>query len=111
VIAESHVQGGAPRVAAGRNRSNPYDLSGDGNVDAVDVTELEQALPSVPGDANWNELADLNADGAVDSSDRRILLDNMDEGSSVGTPTPTRPPEPAEGGTLFLPFGTTLRRA
>ncbi|MCL0041347.1 dockerin type I domain-containing protein, partial [Dehalococcoidia bacterium] len=47
----------------------PADVSGDGQVDAVDLATVAAAFNSPVGGANWNEDADLNQDGIVDIFD------------------------------------------
>jgi hypothetical protein len=77
--------------AVGRNRSNPYDITGDGRVDEADLTALDQALGTSAGDSGWNWFADLDADGVVTLIDRRIVEDNLDAGA-VPPPSPTAAP-------------------
>lgn len=65
------------RTRVAGNGDRPYDLSGDGAVDAGDVAVLEAALGTRPGDPRWNPRADLHADDVIDDLDRGILEDNL----------------------------------
>lgn len=52
------------------------DVNGDGTVDASDLSDLNEAYGSEPGDANWNERCDSNWDGKVDALDLFDLSKN-----------------------------------
>jgi hypothetical protein len=47
----------------------PCDVNGDKKVDIDDLVLVTNAIPSKPGDPNWNEYADVNNDGLVDIGD------------------------------------------
>jgi len=49
------------------------DINGDGIVDGVDFQKVKKAIPSSPGDPNWNWAADINGDGIVDGTDYTIV--------------------------------------
>ncbi len=49
------------------------DINGDGIVDGVDYQKVKKAIPSAPGDPNWNWAADINCDGIVDGTDYTIV--------------------------------------
>ncbi|MCK4873526.1 MAG: hypothetical protein KAS72_12440 [Phycisphaerales bacterium] len=67
------------------------DVDGDGDTDEDDLTLLEDAFGSVPGDPNWNPDADLDGDGDVDMADLAILMADMGCGGS-GCPCNTECP-------------------
>jgi hypothetical protein len=52
----------------------PGDLDGDCDTDLNDLAALLAAYGSVPGDPNWNPLADFDGDGDVDLTDLAFLL-------------------------------------
>jgi len=52
----------------------PCDVNGDKKVDIDDLVLVTNAIPSKPGDPNWNEYADVNDDGLVDIGDLVRLL-------------------------------------
>ena len=54
------------------------DANGDRKVDKSDLSELNAAYGSAPGDANWNERCDFNGDNKVDA------LDLFDLGKNYG---------------------------
>ena len=49
------------------------DISGDGEVDLIDLAMMGMAWQTVEGDALWNVNADLNNDMTVDLADLSIL--------------------------------------
>jgi hypothetical protein len=53
------------------------DCENDDDVDIYDFGILADAVGSAPGDANWDERADLNNDGAVNIYDFGLLADNF----------------------------------
>jgi hypothetical protein len=54
------------------------DLNRDGKIDDADAKILIGAFNSKPGDANWNQLADLDADGWVGPNDILIMGNNYE---------------------------------
>jgi hypothetical protein len=52
----------------------PCDVNGDKKVDIDDLVLVTNAIPSKPGDPNWNEYADVNDDRLVDIGDLVRLL-------------------------------------
>jgi hypothetical protein len=55
---------------------HPGDITGDNKVDLWDLVDLADAYLSVPGDANWNQCADLDCDKVINLWDLVILADN-----------------------------------
>lgn len=50
--------------------TSPGDIAPDYNiVDIFDITTVALAFNSIPGDLNWNQIADINSDGIVDIFD------------------------------------------
>jgi Protein of unknown function (DUF1593). len=54
-----------------------YDVNRDGKVDQLDLTTAQRHYASNPGDANWNQYADVNDDGRVDVEDLILILNNI----------------------------------
>jgi hypothetical protein len=54
------------------------DANGDNRVDWTDVDILADAYISQPGDANWDDRADVDCDGDVDDYDADLIFDNLD---------------------------------
>ena len=52
---------------------HPGDISGDNVVNIFDLQRLAWAFMSHPGDANWNDAADLNCDSTVNIFDLQVL--------------------------------------
>ena len=48
---------------------HPGNIHADGVVDIFDITTVALAFNSIPGDLNWNPIADINNDGIVDIFD------------------------------------------
>ncbi len=55
------------------------DVNRDGVVDGQDYQLVKRAVPSQPGDPNWNPNADLNNDGIVDGVDFQIVKIHIGE--------------------------------
>jgi hypothetical protein len=51
------------------NRTNPYDIDGNGKVDMKDVAIVAKAFGSTPGSPSWDPRADLDGNGKVDMKD------------------------------------------
>jgi hypothetical protein len=58
----------------------PGDVTGDGKVDAQDLSAVALALNSTPESPNWNPAADLNQDGIVDVFDLVLVGRNFGKG-------------------------------
>ncbi len=52
------------------------DVNGDWIVNATDLSLLDDAYGSMPGDPNWNIECDLNNDGVVEAKDLTMLGKN-----------------------------------
>jgi hypothetical protein len=70
-------------LAAGKSSSFSItlpggDANGDNRVDWTDLDILANSYPSLPGDTNWDERADVDCDGDVDDEDADIMFDNLD---------------------------------
>jgi PKD repeat protein len=74
------------------------DLNGDGIVDIDDVIIVALAYGSVPGDPNWNPIADITGDGLVDIDD--VIYVAIRFGTSLsmalGTPQALPPYNPIQ---------------
>jgi hypothetical protein len=57
--------------------SIPGDVNGDGTVNKLDATTLENAFFAAPCSSNWNPNADINGDGVVDILDAVILASHF----------------------------------
>lgn len=66
---------GAPatQAVAGRAGQYPFDVNADGRVDDADRQAVDAARGTTPGGPGWNPRADLDANGAVDGEDLRIM--------------------------------------
>jgi hypothetical protein len=53
------------------------DINGDLAVTIADYQLLKKAIPSTPGNPNWNPKADLNGDNKVDIKDYAIIKQNV----------------------------------
>jgi hypothetical protein len=53
------------------------DVNGDRKVDISDLTITVDAIPSIPGQPNWNPNADINGDGFVDLADIVKCIKNL----------------------------------
>jgi len=53
------------------------DLNNDGVVDIYDIVTIAEAFGSVPGDPNWNSIADLVQDEVIDIFDVVLLAKNF----------------------------------
>lgn len=61
------------------------DINGDDIINTDDYLELSNAFDSVPGDLNWNHMADLNLDGVVATDDYLIISERFGmEGDNFG---------------------------
>jgi beta propeller repeat protein len=75
-------------VIANTSTDSPYfrlvngDCDNDNTVTSTDLSVVLSAMASMPGDPNWNPMADLNGDGVITSADASIVLASMD---TVGT--------------------------
>lgn len=80
---------------------SPADLNRDGKLDAADRAIFDAAFGSCAGRANYNPLAEFNADGCVTPSDERVFLSLFRAGSRgnappvarCGAPTLAAPPD------------------
>jgi hypothetical protein len=66
-----------------------YDINGDGSIDAMDIEVIDNSFNTLSGDPNFNPAADLNGDGAINMSDRMLLMAYL---SQNNIPIPTMPP-------------------
>ena len=55
------------------------DVVEDNSVDSADLSAMADAFFTAPGDALWNENADLNCDGTVEITDLGLLADNFNK--------------------------------
>ncbi len=80
------------------------DLNDDNLIDSKDRDILMKAYGSRPGSAKWNEVADLNWDQVINTSDLAYITKNMNKDGASGpwqsTPTSTATPSasPRSGG-------------
>lgn len=55
----------------------PGDVNDDHVVSLTDVQIVRAALPSLPGQARWNPLADINGDGTVSTLDLQLVFNHL----------------------------------
>jgi hypothetical protein len=58
------------------------DANRDGKVSVADLVRTVNAVPSIPGDDNWDPNADINGDNKVNVADVVIIVDNI---GNIGT--------------------------
>jgi len=63
----------------------PCDINSDGKCNTEDLEWLNEALGTSRGQKNYHPLADLDADGVINATDKQILLKLLDENQSGET--------------------------